>query len=84
MSVEEAQAQRIAARLGIPYVDLAEFPIDHDLFRTIPVELMFRYNFIPWKEEDGRLVDEKVRDSIRALLEGLAAAPRAQHAAEAA
>jgi len=35
-------------------------------------------------EEDGRLVDEKVRDSIRALLEGLAAAPRAQHAAEAA
>ena len=35
-------------------------------------------------EEDGRLVNEKVRDSIRALLEGLAAAPRAQHAAEAA
>jgi len=35
-------------------------------------------------EEDGRLVDENVRDSIRALLEGLAAAPRAQHAAEAA
>jgi len=56
VSVEEAQAQRIAARLGIPYVDLADFPIDHELFRTIPVELMFRYNFIPWKEEEGRLV----------------------------
>ncbi len=56
VSGEEAQAQRVAARLGIPYVDLAEFPIDHDLFRGIPVELMFRYNFIPWKEEDGRLV----------------------------
>jgi len=56
VSSEEAQAQRIAARLGIPYVDLADFPIDHDLFREIPVDLMFRYNFVPWKEEDGRLV----------------------------
>src|ERR1041384_8085761 len=55
ISAEEGQAQRIAARLGIPYVDMAEFPIDHELFRTIPVDLMFRYNFVPWKEEDGRL-----------------------------
>ncbi|PYT18424.1 MAG: hypothetical protein DMF51_00240 [Acidobacteria bacterium] len=56
VSSEEAQAQRIAARLGIPYVDLADFPIDHDLFRQIPVDLMFRYNFVPWREEEGRLV----------------------------
>ncbi len=56
VSSEEAQAQRVAARLGIPYVDLADFPIDHDLFRQIPVDLMFRYNFVPWKEEEGRLV----------------------------
>ena len=55
VSSEEGQAQRIAARLGIPYVDLAEFPINHELFRQIPVDLMFRYNFIPWKE-DGKLV----------------------------
>ena len=50
------RAQRTAARLGIPYVDLADFPINHDLFRAIPVDLMFRYNFVPWKEENGRLV----------------------------
>ncbi len=56
VSSEDAQAQRVAARLGIPYVDLADFPIDHDLFRQIPVDLMFRYNFVPWKEENGRLV----------------------------
>src|SRR2546425_8941132 len=56
VSSEEAQAQRVAARLGIPYVDLADFPIDHDLFRQIPVDLMFRYNFVPWREEEGRLV----------------------------
>jgi type IV pilus assembly protein PilB len=56
VSSEAAQAQRIAARLGIPYVDLTDFPINHELFREIPVDLMFRYNFVPWKEEDGRLV----------------------------
>ena len=41
---------------------------------------------VAWEhfDEDGRLVDEKTRDSIRALLEGLAAAPRAQESVEAA
>jgi chromate reductase, NAD(P)H dehydrogenase (quinone) len=41
---------------------------------------------VAWEhfDEDGRLVDEKTRDSIRALLEGLAVAPRAQQRAEAA
>jgi type IV pilus assembly protein PilB len=55
-AADEAEAQRAAARLGIPYVDMAEFKINQDLFRSIPVDLMFRYNFIPWKEEGGRLV----------------------------
>jgi chromate reductase, NAD(P)H dehydrogenase (quinone) len=35
-------------------------------------------------DEDGRLVDERTRESIHALLEGLAAAPRARETAEAA
>ncbi len=41
---------------------------------------------VAWEhfDEDGRLVDEKTRDSIRALVEGLVAAPRAQHRVEAA
>jgi chromate reductase, NAD(P)H dehydrogenase (quinone) len=41
---------------------------------------------VAWEhfDEDGRLVDEKTRDSIRGLLEGLAGAPRAQQRVEAA
>jgi chromate reductase len=41
---------------------------------------------VAWEhfDEDGRLVDEKTRDSIRGLLEGLVAAPRAQQRVEAA
>ena len=44
---EELQAQRIAARLGLEYVDLEHFEIDPELFRSIQVDLMFRYNFVP-------------------------------------
>jgi chromate reductase, NAD(P)H dehydrogenase (quinone) len=41
---------------------------------------------VAWEhfDEDGRLVDERTRESIRALLEALAAAPRAQQRVEAA
>ncbi len=44
---EEAQAITLAERLGLPYVDLASFRVDADLFRSIPVEWMLRYNFVP-------------------------------------
>jgi type IV pilus assembly protein PilB len=44
---EEYQAQRLAERLGLEYVDLEHFEIDPDLFRSLPVDLMFRYNFVP-------------------------------------
>jgi type IV pilus assembly protein PilB len=44
---EEYQARRLADRIGIEYVDLANFEIDAELFRSIPVDLMFRYNFVP-------------------------------------
>ena len=54
---EAAQAQAVAARYRCEYVDLREGSIDHDLFRSIPVDLMFRYNFVPLEDKpDGRLV----------------------------
>jgi len=44
---EEVLSRRLAERIGIEYVDLANFEIDAELFRSIPVDLMFRYNFVP-------------------------------------
>jgi type IV pilus assembly protein PilB len=52
---EEYQAQRLAERLGLDYVDLENFEIDPDLFRSIPVDLMFRYNFVPRRRTDEDL-----------------------------
>src|SRR5262252_8824792 len=55
-SVEEAeQARAIAARYRCEFVDLREGSIDHDLFRSIPVDLMFRYNFVPLRAQNGSL-----------------------------
>src|SRR3989442_2864812 len=54
-TTEEIQARRMADRLGMEYVDLDQFTIDHELFRSIPVDLMFRYNFVPYKQDGSRL-----------------------------
>src|SRR5580698_2989333 len=54
-NAEAAQAQSLAARYRCEYVDLREGSIDHDLFRSIPVDLMFRYNFVPLKALNGTL-----------------------------
>jgi type IV pilus assembly protein PilB len=51
-----AKAQDIARRYRCEFVDLHNFQLQHDLFKKIPVDLMFRYNFVPLNEtEDGRL-----------------------------
>src|SRR5438034_1590705 len=52
---ETADAQAIAQRYRCEYVDLHEASIDHELFRSIPVDLMFRYNFVPMSAQDGSL-----------------------------
>jgi type IV pilus assembly protein PilB len=54
-AAETAEAQAIAARYRCEYVDLREASIDHDLFRSIPVDLMFRYNFVPMRAHNGTL-----------------------------
>src|SRR6476646_7282956 len=43
----EVQPAALAERLGLPYVDLGAFRVDADLFRSVPVEWMLRYEFIP-------------------------------------
>src|SRR6202165_3039077 len=52
---EAADAKTMAARYRCEYVDLRESSIDHDLFRSIPVDLMFRYNFVPMQAQNGTL-----------------------------
>jgi type II secretory ATPase GspE/PulE/Tfp pilus assembly ATPase PilB-like protein len=53
---EAAVARRLAERYRLEFVDLARFNIDHDLFRTIPADLMLRYGFVPYHREGQTLV----------------------------
>lgn len=52
---EVAQAQALAARYRCEFVDLKATKIDHELFKSIPVDLMFRYNFVPLEAQNGSL-----------------------------
>jgi type IV pilus assembly protein PilB len=53
---EAAQARRLAERYRLPFVDMEDFHIDNDLFRSIPAELMLRYGFVPHRREGQSLV----------------------------
>src|ERR1700683_2502069 len=54
--VAELERTRIlATRYRCAFVDLREQRIDPELFRSIPAELMFRYNFVPLEAHDHSL-----------------------------
>ncbi len=53
---ETERAQVLARRYHAEFVDLRDFKIQHDLVKSVPVELMFRYNFIPLEQAGDRLV----------------------------
>ena len=48
-------ARRLAERYRVPFIDLREQRIDPELFRTIPADLMFRYNFVPLEQQNNVL-----------------------------
>src|ERR1700685_2329358 len=69
---EREQARRLAERYRCPFIDLSEQRIDSELFRSIPAELMFRYNFVPLASHDSTLVVAMVDPSQLQLTDELA------------
>jgi type IV pilus assembly protein PilB len=62
-----AAARRLAERLGYRYVDLREEQVDHTLFSSIPVDLMFKYDFVPMRR-DGEYLVVVISDPTDVLL----------------
>src|SRR5712692_3357472 len=52
---EREFARKLAERYRFAFIDLREQRIDPELFRTIPADLMFRYNFVPLEVHDNVL-----------------------------
>ncbi len=75
-AAEAEKARDTAARYGLEYVDVASFAPDPEILQSVPADLMFRYNFLPWRRHNGRLVlvmadptDIPVVDELSLLLQ---------------
>jgi type II secretory ATPase GspE/PulE/Tfp pilus assembly ATPase PilB-like protein len=51
----EQRARDMAARYRCEFIDLRDYHLDAELFKTVPVDLMFRYSFVPLEESDAVL-----------------------------
>ena len=52
---EREMARKLAQRYRCAFIDLSEQHINPELFRSIPAELMFRYNFVPLEATNNSL-----------------------------
>jgi type IV pilus assembly protein PilB len=53
---ETERARRLADRYRLEFLDMNEFRIDQELFRSIPADLMLRYGFVPSRREGKSIV----------------------------
>src|SRR3954466_3229411 len=74
-SQEVARARQLAERYRLGFVDMDEFRINQELFRSIPADLMLRYGFVPYKHDGKTLVivvsdprDLPMIDELRVIL----------------
>jgi len=75
-SSEEDKARALAAASGLEFVDVASFAPDPEILKSVPVELMFRYTFLPYRRDGCRLVlvmadpsDIRVVDELSLILQ---------------
>ena len=73
--LETLEARQLAKRYQLEFIDMDEFHIDQELFRSIPADLMFRYSFVPLRREGQTLVivasspsDLQMTDELAAVL----------------
>jgi type II secretory ATPase GspE/PulE/Tfp pilus assembly ATPase PilB-like protein len=55
-AAETARSRKLAERYELEFVDLTQFRINNDLFRSIPADLMLRYGFVPYRREGQTLL----------------------------
>src|SRR5213592_1079584 len=74
-SAEVLQARHLAQRYRLEFVDMDEFRINQELFRSIPADLMLRYGFVPYQHDGKSLVivisdprDLPLIDELRVIL----------------
>jgi len=73
---EKSRAKQLARRYHMEYVDIEDFQVDQELFRSIPTGLMSRYGFVPrQRNSDGLTIlvsdptDLPMIDELAAILD---------------
>jgi type IV pilus assembly protein PilB len=67
LQAEREHSLKLAERYRCGFVDLREQRIDPELFRSIPADLMFRFNFVPLESRENALL-VAVADPAQVLL----------------
>jgi type IV pilus assembly protein PilB len=75
---EVAEAQRLAARYRLNFVNLEDQDVDYTLVQQLPVDLMLRHRFVPLRQENGHTVIAMVDPSDLLLLDELSVQLRTQ------
>jgi type IV pilus assembly protein PilB len=65
---EEARARDLARRYRCEFLDLRSYHIQHDLFRKVPVDLVFRFNFVPLEELDDASLAIAIADPSQLMM----------------
>ena len=58
---DEEEIRNLAQRYNIPYIDLAAHSLSRELIQSIPVDFLYRFNFVPL-EENGDVVKIAISD----------------------
>ena len=53
---DATEAQALARQYHCEYVELETFHINPELFRSVPLELMFRHQFVPLEARDRKMI----------------------------
>ncbi len=61
LQAEREHSLKLAERYRCGFVDLREQRIDPELFRSIPADLMFRFNFVPLESREQRATGSRCR-----------------------
>lgn len=72
-NAEREEAERLAARYRLKFVNLESFPVDYALVQSLPIDLMLRNKFVPLRREDGHIVIAMADPSDLLLLDEMKA-----------
>ncbi len=75
---ERTEAERLASRYRLEFIELEKQPVDYALVQSLPVDMMLRNKFVPLQRENGHMYIAMADPSDLLLLDELKAQLRVQ------